>query len=57
MFSKSQIQSVASILKNNKTNYWTGNQCKKFQNKFSNYHGTKYSVAVSNGSVVLELAL
>jgi dTDP-4-amino-4,6-dideoxygalactose transaminase len=57
MFSKSQIQSVASILKNNKTNYWTGNQCKKFENEFSNYHGTKYSVVVSNGSVVLELAL
>jgi dTDP-4-amino-4,6-dideoxygalactose transaminase len=57
MFSKSQIQSVASILKNNKTNYWTGNQWKKFENEFSNYHGTKYSVAVPNGGVVSELAL
>jgi dTDP-4-amino-4,6-dideoxygalactose transaminase len=57
MYSKSQIQSVTSILKNNKTNYWTGNQCKKFEKEFSNYHGTKYSVAVSNGSVALELAL
>jgi dTDP-4-amino-4,6-dideoxygalactose transaminase len=57
MYSKSQIQSVTSILKNNKTNYWTGNQCKKFEKEFSNYHDTKYSVAVSNGSVALELAL
>jgi dTDP-4-amino-4,6-dideoxygalactose transaminase len=57
MYSKSQIQSVTSILKNNKTNYWTGNQCKKFEKEFSNYHGTKYSVAVSSGSVALELAL
>jgi dTDP-4-amino-4,6-dideoxygalactose transaminase len=57
MYSKSQIQSVTSILKNNKTNYWTGNQCKKFEKEFSNYHGTKYSIAVSNGSVALELAL
>jgi len=57
MYSKYQIQSVVSILKNNKTNYWTGNQCKKFEKEFSNYHDTKYSIAVSNGSVALELAL
>ncbi|MDC0350830.1 DegT/DnrJ/EryC1/StrS family aminotransferase [Candidatus Pelagibacter sp.] len=57
MYNKDQIQSVINILKNNKTNYWTGNECKKFEKEFSNYHGTKYSIAVSNGSVALELAL
>lgn len=57
MYNKNQIQSVIKILKNNKTNYWTGNECKNFENKFSKYHKIKYSVAVSNGSVALEMAL
>ena len=57
MYNKNQIRSVIKILKNNKTNYWTGSECKNFENKFSKYHKIKYSVAVSNGSVALEMAL
>ena len=57
MYNISQINSVVNILKKNKTNYWTGNECKKFEKEFSKYHNVKYSVAVSNGSVALELAI
>lgn len=57
MYSKKQITLVSNILKANKTNYWTGNECKKFEEEFSTYHKIKYSIAVSNGSVALELAL
>ena len=57
MYDKNQIQSVVKVLEKNKTNYWTGNECKNFENEFSKYIGNKYSVAVSNGSVALELAL
>lgn len=57
MYSKKQIALVSNILKANKTNYWTGNECKKFEEEFSIYHKIKYSIAVSNGSVALELAL
>ena len=57
MYNLAQIKSVTKILKKNKTNYWTGNECKKFEKEFSNYHNTKYSIAVSNGSVALEIAL
>jgi dTDP-4-amino-4,6-dideoxygalactose transaminase len=57
MYNKYQIASVVNVLKNNKTNYWTGNECKNFEKEFSKYHNTKYSIAVSNGSVALELAL
>jgi dTDP-4-amino-4,6-dideoxygalactose transaminase len=45
------------VLKNNKTNYWTGNECKNFEKEFSKYHNVKYSIAVSNGSVALEVGL
>jgi dTDP-4-amino-4,6-dideoxygalactose transaminase len=57
MYSKSQIQSVTSILKKNKTNYWTGDHGRLFVREFSKYHSVKYSVCVSNGSVALEIAL
>lgn len=57
IYDKLQIKSVSNILKKNITNYWTGNECKKFEQEFSNYHNLKYSVAVSNGSVAIELAM
>ena len=57
MYTKKQIQLVSKVLKTNKTNYWTGNECRDFEKEFSNYHGIKYSLAVSNGSVALELGL
>ena len=57
MYSSSQIKTVTNILKKNKTNYWTGAEGKNFEREFSDYHNVKYSVAVSNGSVALEIAL
>ena len=57
IYDNQQINKVIDILRENKTNYWTGNECKNFEKEFSNYHGTKYSVTVFNGSVALEIAL
>ena len=57
MYNSKQINSVVNILKKNKTNYWTGNECKKFEKEFSKYHNIKHSIAVSNGSVALEIAI
>ena len=57
MYSKLSIQKVTEILYNNKTNYWTGDHGRLFEREFSQYHGIKYSVCLSNGSVALEIAL
>ena len=57
MYKKRQIDSISKILKDNTTNYWTGDNGKLFETEFSKYHGLKYSVCVSNGSVALEMAL
>ena len=57
MYDNKQITKVVNVLKKNKTNYWSGIECKKFKKEFSKYHNLKYSVAVSNGSVALEIAL
>ncbi len=57
MYNQKQIKSVFEVLKKNKTNYWIGDHGRLFEREFSKYHGVKYSVCVSNGSVALEIAL
>ncbi len=57
MYNQKQIKSVSEVLKKNKTNYWTGDHGRLFEREFSKYHGVKYSVCVSNGSVALEIVL
>ena len=56
-YNKNIIEKVTKILKSGRVNFWTGNECKKFEKEFSKYVENKYAVALSNGSVALELAL
>lgn len=51
------IKKVNKALRSGKVNYWTGTETIKFEKEFSKYVGNKYSIAVSNGSVALEIAL
>lgn len=46
-----------SIILSNKVNYWTGNECRKFEEEFAKFSDAKYAVAVANGTVALDLAL
>jgi dTDP-4-amino-4,6-dideoxygalactose transaminase len=56
-YSTKSIKKIGPLLKSGKVNYWTGIECKRFEKEFSKYLGNKYSVALSNGSVALEIAL
>ncbi len=56
-YSTKSIKQIGPLIKSGKVNYWTGDQCKKFEQEFSKYLGNKYSLALSNGSVALEIAL
>jgi dTDP-4-amino-4,6-dideoxygalactose transaminase len=56
-YSREEIAAVSNTLLTNKVNYWTGDECHKFEHEFSLWSEAKYSVAVSNGSVALELSL
>ena len=51
------IEKINKTLKSGRVNYWTGNEGVLFEKEFSKYVGNKYSIAVSNGSVALEIAL
>jgi dTDP-4-amino-4,6-dideoxygalactose transaminase len=56
-FTSDQIAAVTDVLKSGKVNYWTGDVCRDFEREYAAYVGTPYAVAVTNGTVALELAL
>ena len=45
------------MLLSNKVNYWTGDECRKFEQEFANWCGTNHAVALANGTLALDLAL
>ena len=49
-------KAVTEILLSNKVNYWTGLECRKFEKEFADWSQSKYSIALSNGTLALDLA-
>ena len=56
-FTQIEADAVAKVLLSNKVNYWTGQECREFEKEFAQFAGTKYAVAVANGTVSLDVAL
>ncbi|ENM1945997.1 DegT/DnrJ/EryC1/StrS aminotransferase family protein [Citrobacter braakii] len=56
-FTQEEADAVSSVLLSNKVNYWTGNECRQFETEFAEWVGTKYAVALSNGTLALDVAL
>ena len=56
-FSEEMIDSVKTILESGQVNQWTNPIVREFEDKFAKYFGTKYAVAVFNGTAALELCL
>ncbi len=56
-FRPEDIESAASVLRSGAVNYWTGTEGRQFEQDFAAACGSKHAVAVSNGTVALELAL
>ena len=56
-FTQEEATAVHDVLLSNKVNYWTGNEGREFEKEFAAYCGVKYAIALSNGTVALELAL
>jgi dTDP-4-amino-4,6-dideoxygalactose transaminase len=55
-YSEEELDAVANVLRSNRVNYWTGEECRKFEVEFANFSEAKYAVAVSNGTTALDLA-
>ena len=56
-YTTAEIESAVSILNSNKVNYWSGEHGKAFEKDFSKHFNVGFSIALSNGTVALDLAL
>ena len=56
-FAADEIEAASAVLASGKVNYWTGDQGRQFEREYAAYVGTKYAIALANGTVALELAL
>lgn len=56
-FTKEEGNAVKRILLSNKVNYLFGDEGKKFEKKFSDFTNSKFSLALANGTLALDLCL
>lgn len=56
-FDREEIKAIENILLSGRVNYWTGSECRNFEAEFSAWAQSKYSIALANGTVALDLAL
>lgn len=55
-YDSEEVEAVSNVLISGKVNKWTGNLCHEFENKFSNFCNSKYSISVANGTLALYAA-
>ncbi len=56
-FTVEEADAVRDVVLSNKVNYWTGTECREFEKEFAAWCRTRYSVALSNGTLALDVAL
>lgn len=56
-FSAEEMHAVQAVLASNKVNYWTGQECRLFEQEFAQWVGVPHAVALANGTLALDLAL
>ncbi|ACA85956.1 DegT/DnrJ/EryC1/StrS family aminotransferase [Shewanella woodyi] len=56
-FTQEEADAISRVLLSNKVNYWTGSECREFEKEFAAWSGCKHAIALSNGTLALDLAL
>lgn len=56
-FTQEEADAVSRVLLSNKVNYWTGTEAREFEKEFAEFAGTDYAIALTNGTVAIDLAL
>lgn len=56
-FTEEEAEKIKEVLLSNKVNYWTGQECQRFEKEYAHWVGVKYAITVANGTLALELAL
>ncbi|MCO7628136.1 DegT/DnrJ/EryC1/StrS aminotransferase family protein [Pseudomonas fluorescens] len=55
-FTEEEANAVRDVILSNKVNYWTGQECREFEREFAVWSGTRHAIALTNGTVALDLA-
>lgn len=56
-FDEEQLRAAGDVLTSGRVNYWTGDEGRSFEAEYAEYVGVRHAIALSNGTVALELAL
>lgn len=56
-FTFEESEAVQRVLLSNMVNYWTGAECREFEKEFATWVGCRHAVALSNGTLALDVAL
>jgi hypothetical protein len=56
-FAPDEVAAATAVLQSGKVNYWTGAEGRLFEEEFARSLGVPHAIALSNGTVALELAL
>jgi dTDP-4-amino-4,6-dideoxygalactose transaminase len=56
-FSEEEANAAREVILSNRVNYWTGEQCRLFEQEFAAWAGCNHAVALANGTVALDVAL
>ncbi|WP_303905182.1 DegT/DnrJ/EryC1/StrS family aminotransferase [Thiohalomonas denitrificans] len=56
-FTLEEAEAIKEVLLSNKVNYWTGQECRRFEQEFAAWSESRYAVALANGTMALEVAL
>ena len=56
-YDDAHVDAATRVLRSGKVNYWTGDECRRFEDEFAAYHGVAHAVALANGTLALDLAL
>ncbi len=56
-YSEEEANAARDVILSNRVNYWTGEQCRLFEQEFADWAGCAHAVALANGTVALDVAL
>ena len=56
-FTEEEVVAVSRVLLSNKVNYWTGQECREFEQEFAAWSDSEYAITLANGTVALDVAL
>jgi dTDP-4-amino-4,6-dideoxygalactose transaminase len=56
-YSNEEANAVHRVVRSNKVNYWTGTECREFEQEFAAWCGVQHAVSLANGTLALDVAL